>query len=122
MAIQSIEAYRLSQESIDRTGQPVPVEAPLLDYADFKLNALLLSTQPDWKQIADTAQEAAMWWTAIGPRITDKTLRDALNQTVNGIKDAAARKNPELLRFAANTDLVLEDEVETFFSAHPRTH
>ena len=122
MAIQSIEAYRLFQESIDHTGQPVPVEVSLLDYAGFKLNALLLSTQPDWKQIADTAQEASTWWTAIGPRITHKTLRDAMDQTVNGIKDAAARKNPELLRFAANMDLVLVDGLETFFSAHPRTH
>lgn len=120
MAIQSIEAYRLLQESIEPAGRPVPVEVPLLDYAGFRLNALLLSNQPDWKQIADTAQEASTWWTTIGPRITDKTLRDAMDQTVSGIKDAAARKNPELLRFAANMDLILVDGLETFFSAHRR--
>ena len=74
LAIQSIEAYRLFQESIDHRGQSVPVEVPLFDYAGFKLNALLLSTQPDRQQVADTAQEASTWWTAIGPRITDKTL------------------------------------------------
>ncbi len=54
MAIQSIEAYRLLQESIDHSGQPVPVEVPMFDYAGFKLNGLLLSTQPDWKQVANT--------------------------------------------------------------------
>ena len=56
MAIQSIEAYRLLQESIDHSGQPVPVEVPMLDYAGFKLNGLLLSTHPDWKQVANTCK------------------------------------------------------------------
>ena len=42
VALQSIEAYRLLQEAIDHRAQPVPVKVPLLDYAGFKLNALLL--------------------------------------------------------------------------------
>ena len=121
MAIQSIEAYRLLQESIDHSGQPVPVEVPMLDYAGFKLNGLLISTQPDWIQVANTAQEASTWWTAIGPRITDKTLRDAMDHTIGGIKDAAARKDPNFLRFAAKMDLILVDALETFFNSHPLT-
>ncbi len=118
-AIQSIEAYRLLQESIDHSGQPVPVEVPMLDYAGFKLNALLLSTRPDWKQATATAQEASTWWTAIGPRISDKTLRDAMDHTIDGIKEAAAQKDPKLLRFAAKMDLILVDGLETYFSSHP---
>jgi len=121
MAIQSIEAYRLLQESIDHSGQPVPVEVPMLDYAGFKLNGLLLSTQPDWKQVANTTQEASMWWSAIRPKIADKTLRDAMDHTINGIKDAAVRKDPTLLRFTATMDLILVDGLETFFSSHPPT-
>jgi hypothetical protein len=121
MAIQSVEAYRLLQESIDHSGQPVPVEVPLLDYAGFKLNALLLSVRPDWILVAKTTQEASTWWTAIRPQITDKSLRDAMDHTVDGIKDAAARKDPKLLRFAAKMDLILVDGLETFFSSHPAT-
>jgi hypothetical protein len=121
MAIQSIEAYRLLQESINRKGQLVPVEVPLLDYAGFKLNGLLLSTQPDWKEIAKTAQEASKWWAAIGPKIGDNTLRDAMDHTINGLKNAAARKDPKLLRFAAAMDLILVDGLETYYSSHPLT-
>ena len=121
MAIQSIEAYRLLQESIDHSGQPVPVEVPMFDYAGFKLNGLLLSTQPDWKQVANTAQEASTWWSVIRPKIADKTLRDAMDHTISGIKDAAVRKDPTLLRFTATMDLILVDGLKTFFSSHPPT-
>ena len=121
MAIQSVEAYRLLQESIDHSGLPVPIEVPLLDYAGFKLNALLLSTRPHWILVAKTAQEASTWWTAIRPQITDKSLRDAMDHTIDGIKHAAARKDPKLLRFAAKMDLILVDGLETFFNSKPPT-
>ena len=97
MALQSIEAYRLLQQAIDHGAQPVPVEVPLLDYAGFKLNALLLSKQPNWKQVASTAQEASIWWTAVRTKITDMALRDAMDRTVESIKDAAVRKDRKLL-------------------------
>ena len=119
MALQSIEAYRLLQEAIDHTGQPVPLEVPLLDYAGFKLDALLLSAQPDWKQVAATAQEASTWWAAIGPKITDTALSGAMDHTIAGLKDAAARKDRKLLSFAAKMDLILVDGLETFFTSHP---
>ena len=117
MAIQSIEVYRLLQESIIDHGQSVPKEVSLLDYAGFKLNGLLLSPQPDWKEVAKTTQEASAWWTAIKPRITDKNLRDAMDHTIRGINDAAARKDTNLLRFAANMDLILVDGMEAFFES-----
>lgn len=120
MAVQSIEAYRLLEESIDHSAQAVPLQVYLLDYAGFKLDALLLTTPPDWKQITQTAHEAAGWWAAIGPRITDKTLQGAMAQTVNGLQEAAAKKNPELLHFAAQMDLTLVDGLEAFFGSHPR--
>lgn len=118
MAIQSIEVYRLLEESIDHSGQPVPVEVPMLDYTGFKLKALLHSNQPDWKQAGKTAQEAAAWWTAIEAHITDKSLRDAMAHTIAGIKEAAARKDPRLLRFAAEMDLILVDGLEVFFNSN----
>lgn len=115
MAIQSIEAYRLLEESIGTGGRAVPVEVSLLDYAGFKLNALMLGARPDWKQAATTAQEARSWWVAIGPRISDPTLKNAMARTIEGLQHAAARKDPELLRFAANMDLILVDGLETLF-------
>lgn len=118
MAIRSIEAYRLLQESIDHRNRPVPVEVPLLDYAGFKLKALLLVTHPDWKQIAHTTQEASAWWDTLESQITDTVLREAMAQTISGIKDASARKDPRLLSFVAELDLILVDGLEMFFSSH----
>lgn len=110
------------QESIDHSDQPIPLEVPLLDYAGFKLKALLLSTHPDWKQVAHTTQEASTWWEAIESRITDKSLREAMTETIAGIKDASARKDPKLLGFAGNLDLILVDGLEMFFSSHQPAH
>lgn len=118
MAIRSIEAYRLLQESIDHRNRPVPVEVPLLDYAGFKLKALLLVPHPDWKQIAHTTQDASAWWDALESSITDKVLREAMAQTMVGIKDASARKDSKLLSFAVELDLILVDGLEMFFRSH----
>lgn len=120
MALESIEAYRLLTESMDRSGQPVPLEVPLLDYTGFKLNALLLSKHPDWKEVGRTAQEASAWWAAIEANITDKSLREAMAHTIAGIKEASNRKDPSLLRFAAEMDLILVDGLETFFNSHTK--
>lgn len=122
MAIRSIEAYRLLQESIDHGNRPVPVEVAMLDYAGFKLKALLLLTHPDWKQIANTTQEASAWWDAVESQITDKVLREAMAQTIAGIKDASARKDLKLLSFAVELDLILVDGLEMFFSSHQPAH
>ena len=119
MALQSIEAYRLLQESMDYTGQPVPVEVSLLDYSGFKLNALMLRTQPDWKQVAGTAQESSTWWKSIEAKVTDSKLQRAMNQTVKDMGDGALRQDTKLVRAAATKDLALVDDLETFFIAHP---
>jgi len=118
LAIRSIEAYRLLQESIDHRNRPEPVEVPLLDYVGFKLRALLRSPHPDWKQIAHTTQEASAWWDAIETQITDTVLREAMAQTIAGIKDASARNDPRLLSFVVELDLILVDGLEMFFSSH----
>ena len=119
LAIESIEIYRLLQESVDYRGQPVPVEVPMLDYAGFKLKALLLSARPNWKQVGKTAQEASAWWAAIESRVTDKSLREAMAHTSAGIKDGAVRKEVKLLRFTAEMDLILVDGLEAFFNSRP---
>ncbi|MGB3940310.1 MAG: YncE family protein [Candidatus Manganitrophaceae bacterium] len=121
MAVQSIEVYRLLEESINRRGQPVPVEVPMLDYAGFKLKALLLSSQLDWKQAGKTAQEASGWWAAIEAHITDKSLGVAMAHTIAGLKEAADREDSRLLRFAAEMDLILVDGLELFFNSHAST-
>lgn len=118
VALQSIEAYRVVQEALDRKGQRVPVEVALLDYAGFKSKALLLAASPDWAQAAKTAGEASRWWAAIQSRVKDETLRAAMGHAVTGLTDAASRKDAALLAFASELDLILVDGLETHFGGH----
>lgn len=122
MAIQSIEIYRLLQESIHHANQPVPVEVPLLDYAGFKIKALLISKLPDWEQIRKTTHEATLWWASTKPKVTDSSLRDAMDHTIMGINEAARLKDTKLLAFAAEMDLILVDGLESFFNSHLQSH
>lgn len=40
--------------------------------------------------------------------------------TIASIKEAGDRKDPGLLRFAADMDLILVDGLETFFNSHTK--
>ncbi|NDU91529.1 MAG: hypothetical protein G3I10_02775 [Ferrovum sp.] len=122
MAIQSIEVYRLLQESINHANQPVPAGVPLLDYAGFKIKALLISKLPDWEQIRKTAHEATLWWASTKPKVTDSSLRDAMDHTIMGINEAVRLKDARLLTFAAEMELILVDGLESFFNSHPQNH
>ena len=122
LAVQSIEAYRLLQEALPRGPRTVPVQVAQLDYVGFKLNALLASSSTDWTRIADTVREAQTWWTAIEPHTSDATLKEAMNRTLLGMKEAADRKDAKVMHFAADMELILVDGLETFFFAHPRSH
>ena len=120
MAIQSIEIYRLLQESINHANQLVPAEVPLLDYAGFKIKALLISKHPDWEQVRRTAHEATLWWDSINQRVVDHSLRDAMDRTIVGINEASSMKDIRLLTFAAEMDLILVDGLESFFNSGPQ--
>lgn len=121
VAIQSIEVYRLLQEAVPRGRKGVPVQVAQLDYVGFKVNALLSSSSIDWTQIDSTVREAQRWWGAIEPRTSDATLKEAMNRTLLGMKEAANQKDAKVMTFGADIELILVDGLETFFLAHPRT-
>ena len=122
VGVQAIDAFRLFQEAMPRGPKAIPVQVDQLDYAGFKLKALLSSSSVDWAQVSDTVREASTWWSTIEPRTADVTLKDAMNRTVLGMKEAADQKDIKLMNFAADMDLILVDGLETFFTAHPRSH
>ncbi len=92
-----------------------------LDYVGFKINALLSSSSVNWTQVSGTVHEASTWWSAIEPHTSDATLKEAMNRTLLGMKEAADQKDPKVMRFAADMELILVDGLETFFTAHPRS-
>jgi hypothetical protein len=121
MALQSMEAYRVLQESMDFTGAAVPIEVPLLDYAGFKITTLLKAPKKDWDKIHATAKEANGWWINIAPRITDRALLDAMSRTIADLYAAAKNRDVKLLSASAKKDLALVDDLEKYFNAQVKT-
>jgi hypothetical protein len=122
VGLQAIDAFRVLQEALPRGPKAIPVQVAQLDYVGFKVNALLSSSSVNWVQVSETVGEASMWWSAIEPHTSDATLKEAMNRTLRGMKEAANQKDPKLMRFAAEMELILVDGLETFFAAHPRSH
>ena len=122
LGVQAIEAYRLLQEAMPRGPKAMPVQVAQLDYAGFKMNALLSSSSVNWAQMSETVHEASTWWSAIEPHTSDATLKEAMNRTLRGMKEAVDQKDPKVMHLATDMELILVDGLETFFTAHPRSH
>jgi hypothetical protein len=121
VGVQAIEAYRVLQEVLPRGPKAVPVQVAQLDYVGFKLKALLSSSSVSWSQVSETVREASTWWSAIEAYTSDAALKEAMNRTLLGMKEAADQKDPKVMNFAADMELILVDGLETFFTAHPRS-
>jgi hypothetical protein len=122
LGVQAIETYRLLQEAMPRGPKAMPVQVAQLDYVGFKVNALLSSSSVNWAQASETVREASTWWSAIEPHTSDATLKEAMNRTLRGMKEAVDQNDPKVMHFAADMELILVDGLETFFKAHPRSH
>jgi hypothetical protein len=115
VAMQAVEAYRVLIESLDQSALVVPVQVQMLDYAGFRLLALLNAKPMDWAAAQKTVEEARQQWSTLRPRVTDEALRDAFDTTIGGMKKAAASKNRDMLDFAAQADLAQVDLLEKYF-------
>jgi hypothetical protein len=121
IGVKAIEVYRVLQEALPRGPTAVPVQVAQLDYVGFKVKALLSARSVNWTQVSETVREASTWWTAIEPHTADATLKEAMNRTLLGMKQAADQKDPKVMNFAADMELILVDGLETFFTAHPHS-
>ena len=121
LGVQAIDAFRVLQEAMPRGPKAVPVQVAQLDYVGFKVKALLSSSSVNWAQVSETVREASTWWSAIEPRTSDATLKEAINRTLLGMKEAADQKDLKVMNFAADMELILVDGLETFFTARPRS-
>lgn len=119
LGVKAIETYKVLQEAVPRGPKTVPLQVAQLDYAGFKVNALLSSKSMNWAQVSGTVREASTWWSAIEPRASDATLKEAMDRTLLAMKEAADQKDPKVMHFAADMELILVDGLETF-TAHPR--
>ncbi len=115
VALHAAETYRLLISSLDKTTLIVPVEVSLLDYAGFKLNVLANAKSPDFGAMTNTVTEARGFWDAIQAKVKEKGLHDVMNTAIEGMEQAAAKKNLDMAAFAAQVDLDLVDLLEHYF-------
>ena len=99
----------------------MPVQVAQLDYAGFKVNALLSSSSVNWAQVSDTVRAALTWWSAIKAHTSDAWLKESMSRILLGVNEAADQKDPKIMHLAADMALILVDGLETFFTTHPRS-
>ena len=120
VALDAVEAYRTLVSAVDRKAMPVPVEVSLLDYVGFRLNALLGDGKsPNWRAISRTINEAHGFWRAIKPKVKDSMLADAMDRSLKALDAANMQRNPQLLVYAADMDLILVDGLEAHLTPKP---
>lgn len=117
LGLQAADAYRTLVAAQDGAALAVPIEVSLLDYAGFKLTALLSRTSPDWQAVQATAGEARQFWTTIQRRVLDKSLHTLTTTTVDGLVKAAQDRDRARAQFAAQVDLDLVDVLEGHFTS-----
>lgn len=117
LALQAADAYRTVVAAQDAAALPVPIEVSLLDYAGFKLTALLSRTSPGWQAVQATAAEARRFWMAIQPRLKDKSMQTLTATTIDGLVKAAQDRARARVQVAARVDLDLVDVLEAHFTA-----
>ena len=115
LATSAVEVFRLLIDNLEAGSLKVPKEVSLLDYAGFKLHVLAAASQPDWTAMRQTVDEAAKWWAATKPKVSDKKLADAFSSTVRGLQQAGKIEHLPMLNFAAQIDLDLVDLLEGYF-------
>lgn len=114
VALASIEAYRALVNEIS-AAHPVPREVSLLDYAGFKVEALLKAGTVDWAEIERTISFADTTWSPLAPRVRDATLRTDFAASLASLRQAAAARNTAGTAAAARRVLDLVDNLEKAF-------
>lgn len=122
VALDAVEAYRTLVSAVDRSALPVPIQVSLLDYSGFRLNALLTAKPPNWSAIGKTVAEAKGFWTTIKPQVKDDTLADAMDRSFAALATAIEDRNPRMLTYAADMDLILVDGLEAYYMRKPNVH
>ncbi len=115
IALYAVNSYRTLIDQLDEDELNVPREVAVLDFIGFNIHALLKQDTMDWKLINETVLEGNSQWTAIRKNVSESGLRDSMDTAINGLQNAADRKNIEMLRFAAEVDLDLVDLLEGYF-------
>lgn len=115
IALLAVDSYKILADKLDQTTLTVPKQVVMLDYVGFKIHALLGKNEIDWPLILETVDEGKKQWEQVKVKVTHRGLYDSVDTTITGLERAAASKNIDMLKFAAQVDLDLVDLLEGFF-------
>jgi hypothetical protein len=117
IALASVEAYR----TLVTAAPPatVPNAVNLLDYAGFRYQAELRAQPVRWDDAVASAAFAQAQWDPLMSKVRDAALKARITAAVNDLKAAAASRDGAKAERAANAELALVDELETYFNGRP---
>lgn len=116
VALQSAELYKVLVTACDASALVVPMEVSLLDYAGFRIHALLKASAPDWSAIAAVTVEANGYWAKIRSRVANKKLQSGMDKAQAAMAASAAKHDAALSHSSAKANLDLVDDLEKFFA------
>lgn len=120
IALCAIDSYKTISEELDISTMKIPKEVLLLDYAGFKVHALLAQQLVNWELVTQTVNEGESQWKSIQGNVSDKSLSDTMKTSIDGMQAAVKLRNVDMLRFAAQITLDLVDLLENFFIEKPK--
>ena len=110
-ALYATDIYSSLSDAFDKR-LPAPIEVAMLDYAGFRVHALLAQKTIDWAAIKATAQQATTNWTAVKNQIKNKALIDLGNTLHDSLAAAASSENYGWLKSMAQMELDSVDLLE----------
>lgn len=117
IALASVEAYRTLVTAAPPANVPNAVN--LLDYAGFRYQADLRAQPVRWDDAVTSAAFAQAQWDPLMPKVRDAALTARVTAAVNDLKAASASRDGARAERAANAELALVDELETYFNGRP---
>ena len=120
-ALLAVEAYRTLENAMDVARRSSPIEVAMMDYSGFKLSILAAAQTTDWPTIAVTATEADSFWSALGKKIKDTSIRNLVGAIQDGLRSAVERKDIHGINFGAKMQLEVVDVLEQYFNGAYKT-
>lgn len=120
IALCAIDSYKTISEELDTSTMKIPKEVLLLDYVGFKVHALLAQQLVNWDMVTQTVNEGESQWKNIQGNVSDKSLYDTMETSIDGMQAAVKLRNVDMLRFASQITLDLVDLLEDYFIEKPK--
>ncbi|MEO5809131.1 MAG: hypothetical protein ABIR51_03515 [Sphingomicrobium sp.] len=114
LAISSIEIYRALVSSVPAATK-VPSDVSLLDYAGFRYQADLKAVPVRWDDMKTAASFGRDRWTAVAPKVKDKTVTGPFEAALADMETAAAKHDTALATSSVAAELDQVDKLEKYF-------